>query len=159
MKNFKKVLCFAAFVFIFSGCQTTEKPSESNEELTIIPKPAKAVLNTGNFVITKNTVIFCNNKELLPVAKYMVTKISGATGFSLQIKEGSGKGINFEISGTADSTHGNEGYKLQVTQKNVVLTANKANGVFYGIQSLLQLLPPQIKSNTLQKDVEWKIPC
>ena len=159
MKNFKNVLYFAAFVFIFSGCQTTQKHSESNEELTIIPQPVKAVLNTGNFDITKNTVVYCNSKELLPVAGYLVTKLTGATGYSLKIKEGSGKGINFEISGTADSTLGNEGYKLQVTEKNVVLTANKANGVFYGLQSLLQMLPPQIKSSTLQKGVEWKIPC
>jgi hexosaminidase len=159
MKNIKNVLYFVALAFIFSGCQTTPKPSESNEELTIIPMPAKAVLNTGNFAITKNTVIYCNSKELSTVAEYLVTKIAGATGFNLQIKEGSGKGINFEISGTSDSTLGNEGYKLQVTPKNVVLTANKANGVFYGIQSLLQMLPPQIKSSSLQKDVEWKIPC
>jgi hexosaminidase len=159
MKNFKNVLYFAAFVFIFSGCQITQNHSENNEELSIIPKPAKAVLNTGNFAITKNTVIYCNSKELLPVAEYLVTKLTGATGFSLQIKEGSGKGINFEISGTADSTPGNEGYKLKIKEKNVVLTANKANGVFYGIQSILQMLPPQIKSSTLQKGVEWKIPC
>jgi hexosaminidase len=159
MKYFKKVLLFAAFVFIFSGCQTTQNHSESKEELTIIPKPAKVVLNTGIFDITKNTVIYCNSKELLPVAEYLVTKLAGATGYNLQMSEGSGKGINFEISGTADSTLGNEGYKLQVTPKNVVLTANKANGVFYGIQSILQMLPPQIKSSTLQKDVEWNIPC
>ena len=159
MKNFKKVIYFAAFVFIFSGCQTPQNHSKSNEELTIIPKPAKAILNTGNFTITKNTVIYCNSSELLPVAEYLVTKIAGSTGFSLLIKEGSGKGINFEISGTADSTLGIEGYKLQVIPKNVVLTANKANGIFYGIQSLLQLLPSQIKSSYLQKNVEWRIPC
>jgi hexosaminidase len=159
MKKIRKVLLFAAFVFIFSSCQTTQKHSESNYELTIIPKPAKVVLNAGNYAITKNTVIYCNSKELLPVAEYMVAKVSGSTGYNLQINEGTGKGINFEILDTADSTLGNEGYKLQVTKKNVVITANKANGIFYGIQSLLQLLPPQIKSGTLQKDVEWNIPC
>jgi len=159
MKKIRKVLLFAAFVFIFNSCQTTQKHSESNYELTIIPKPAKVVLNTGNYAITKNTVIYCNSKELLPVAEYMVAKVSGSTGYNLQINEGTGKGINFEILDTADSTLGNEGYKLQVTPNNVELTANKANGIFYGIQSILQLLPPQIKSSTLQKDVEWKIPC
>ncbi len=159
MKNLRNLLSFAIFVVLFSACQTTQKQSESNKELTIIPKPANAILNAGNFTITKNTVIFCNNNDLLPVAEYMVAKISGAMGFSLQIKEGAGKGINFEISDTADSTSGNEGYKLQVTPKNIELTANKANGIFYGIQTLLQMLPPQIKSSSLQQNVEWKIPC
>ncbi|MBK6283827.1 MAG: family 20 glycosylhydrolase [Draconibacterium sp.] len=139
------------------------KPPKSSlkviKEITIIPKPANAILNAGNFKITKNTVIFCNNNDLLPVAEYMVAKISGAMGFSLQIKEGTGKGINFKISDTADSTSGNESYKLQVTPKNIELTANKANGIFYGIQTLLQMLPPQIKSSSLQQNVEWKIPC
>ena len=159
MKDLKKLLYFATFVFIFSACQTTQNQSESNKELSIIPKPANEILNTGNFTITKNTVIFCSSSELLPLAEYMVTKIAGSIGFSLQIKEGTGKGINFEISDKADSTPGNEGYKLKVIPKNIELTANKANGIFYGIQSLLQMLPPQIKSSSLQNNVEWKIPC
>jgi hexosaminidase len=159
MNKFKSTFVFAALIFVLNGCQTTQQHSKSNEDLTIIPKPAKTVLNTGNFLVKDNTVIYCNSKELLPVAEYLAVKLKAATGFSLKIKEGSGKGINFEISGTGDSNLGNEGYKLQVTQKNVVLTANTTNGIFYGIQSLLQLLPPQIKSGTLQKNVEWKVPC
>ncbi|HPF52515.1 MAG TPA: family 20 glycosylhydrolase [Draconibacterium sp.] len=159
MKNLINSLFFAAFVVLMSACQNTIKNSESKNELSIIPQPAKAIVNTGNFKITKNTVIYCNNKELLPVAEYMVAKISGAMGFSLQIKEGTGKGINFEISDPSVSKLGNEGYELNVTPKNVVLTANKANGIFYGIQSLLQLLPPQIKSSSLQNNLNWEIPC
>ena len=159
MKNFRNLLSFAVLVVLMSACQNTTKNSESKNELSIIPQPAKAIVNTGNFKITKNTVIYCNNKELFPIAEYMVAKISGAMGFSLQIKEGTGKGINFEISDPSVSKLGNEGYELNVTPKNVVLTANKANGIFYGIQSLLQLLPPQIKSSSLQNNVNWEIPC
>ncbi len=159
MKNFRNFLCFAVLVVLFSACQISQKHSESNKELSIIPKPAKTILNTGNFEITKNTVIFCNDNEVLPIAEYMVAKISGAMGFSLQIKEGAGKGINFVISETPDLALGNEGYKLKVTPKNIELTANKANGIFYGIQTLLQLLPPQIKSSSLQNNVNWEIPC
>jgi hexosaminidase len=159
IKNLKKLLFIAALLMVLSNCQNIEKSAESKKELNIIPQPVNEILNAGSFKLENNTVIYCNSAELLPVAAYMVAKISGATGFNLNIKEGSGKGINFTISNSPEPTLGNEGYKLHVSPKNIELTANKANGIFYGVQSLLQMLPPQIKSSSSQKDVEWTIPC
>lgn len=54
---------------------------------------------------------------------------------------------------------GCEGYHLSVTPEQVTISANKPQGLFYGIQTLLQLLPPQIESNAVQKNVSWQIPA
>jgi hexosaminidase len=54
---------------------------------------------------------------------------------------------------------GNEGYKLLVTPQTVSLSANKPAGLFYGMQTLIQLLPKEIESNTVVSNVVWTIPC
>ncbi|MCK7528175.1 MAG: beta-N-acetylhexosaminidase [Ignavibacteriales bacterium] len=40
-----------------------------------------------------------------------------------------------------------------------MIEASELNGLFYGIQSLRQLLPIEIESKTKVENVEWKIPC
>ncbi|MCC8173389.1 MAG: glycoside hydrolase family 20 zincin-like fold domain-containing protein [Odoribacter sp.] len=54
---------------------------------------------------------------------------------------------------------GEEGYTLTVSKSNIIISACKPAGIFYGIQSLLQLLPPEIKSKELQANVRWEIPA
>ena len=45
-----------------------------------------------------------------------------------------------------------------MTSSNVIIKANQPAGLFYGVQTLLQLLPKEIESKTLVKDVHWMIP-
>lgn len=159
MRNCRKALCFIALIIIVSACQTSQENTASSTELSLIPQPEKVELCTGNFAIQNNTAVYFNNKELLPLADYMIAKLTNALGFNLEKVEGTGKGINFIILDEKDETLGDEGYKLQVTPKNIEITANKANGIFYGVQTLLQMLPPQIKSSSIQNNVAWNIPC
>ena len=102
MKNIKSVFYLTVFMLTACGDQTSLDPIVNNEKLTIIPQPAKVKLNPGFFTIENNTVVYYNNKELLKVAKYMDTKLSGSLGFNMQIKEGSGNGINLMILDVAD---------------------------------------------------------
>jgi len=54
---------------------------------------------------------------------------------------------------------GDEGYELVSTADGIKITAEKNAGLFYGCQSLKQLLPPEIFSKTLTENIKWKIPC
>ena len=56
-------------------------------------------------------------------------------------------------------TVGTEGYELTVAPDSVVIRAPAQAGAFYGVQSLLQLLPPQIYSPTIVTNVPWVAPC
>ena len=59
----------------------------------------------------------------------------------------------------AISTLGAEGYELTVAPDSVFIRAPQQGGTFYGVQSLLQLLPPQIYSPTLLRTWPWVAPC
>lgn len=159
MKSFKNTVYNLVCIIVFSACNTTTETTTICQELSIIPHPKTIKLNSGNFTIKSNTAMYCSNKELLHVANYLNAKLSRALRFNLNSKVGNGNGINLIILDEKDASLGDEGYKLEVAKENINISANQANGVFYGIQSFLQMLPPQIKSSTLQKDVEWKIPC
>ena len=52
-----------------------------------------------------------------------------------------------------------EGYELTVAPDSVVIRAPGTAGVFYGVQSLLQLLPPQIAAPLTATNVAWTVPC
>ena len=146
MKYLKRTFYLAAFIIVICSCRNTQEPAVKNEELAIIPQPAQVKLNTGNFTIKKNTLVYCNSKDLLSVAKYMDAKLSVALGFTMQISEGTGKGINLVIPDIAEKNLGEEGYRLHVTTQNIEIIANKSNGIFYGIQTLLQMLPLKMKN-------------
>lgn len=47
-----------------------------------------------------------------------------------------------------------EGYRLDVAKKGIKITANTSQGVFYGLQTLFQLLPPEIESKEIAKIVQ-----
>lgn len=54
---------------------------------------------------------------------------------------------------------GPEGYELTVATNAVVIRGPAAAGVFYGAQTLLQLLPPEILAPVPVNGVVWTAPC
>lgn len=53
----------------------------------------------------------------------------------------------------------NEAYKLNVTKKLIIIEASSSNGFFNAVQTLRQLLPPQINSGVFIQNVKWSVPC
>lgn len=131
--------------------QTTRYP--------IIPIPSKLIEREGKFTIDKSTMVVAEDNNAEKVLAFLSEPIKLATG--LQLKQGrkvKGKAIVFATA--TDKSLGDEGYRLDVSDSRVVLEALTTKGFFYGIQSLLQLLPPQIYSKVRIYDVvEWSIPA
>lgn len=157
MKN----LLHAFLVLGISGVcfSCSQKMNESsNEELALIPVPQDITVGSDCFILTHNAAITLDesNDELKSIAGYMNDKIAPATGFDLPVEK-HGK-IEFKL--VDDASLGDEGYHLKVKHGDILLSANKPAGIFYGVQTLLQMLPAQIKSKTAQpKDMKWTIPC
>lgn len=138
----------------------------SNDKVNIIPKPMEMKTLKGSYKLVNSTIVIIDdgNKELEKLASFFIEKIRLAGGPVLTIvneksasKRKTRKAIQFTLNG-ADPGLGKEGYELKVTKKRIHLKANTGNGIFYGLQSIFQLMPPEIeKVSALQNAVNWQI--
>lgn len=131
--------------------------------IALIPEPVSMSAGTGKFLIKKTSIIevTTTNPDVKRVAGFLSQKIATPTGMLLPVKyvrhfTASG---NIRLSLIHDASIGSEGYKLNVTSHSVSIAANTAAGLFYGMQTLLQLLPKEIESNSLVKNSSWSIPA
>jgi hexosaminidase len=154
MKNLLRIICPLLIIALSVGCNSSKELSEDSEEIAIIPQPVKMILSSGEFEVKKNTVIYYNSEDLLNVAKYL-----GAQLGDLEVMSGSGRGINLMIGDEGSKTFGIEGYSLSVTSSRIRISADKPNGVFYGVQTLLKMFPVT-KVNSSPRDIgEMEIQC
>jgi hexosaminidase len=131
--------------------------------INIIPKPLYIELHKGNFTINSNTrlLVFGNDSLVSKQAEFLNDAIKNTSGICLKIDNNRKNLINnfirFQIVHIPEL--GTEGYKLEVYTNSIIIQANDAHGLFYGIQSLLQLLPPEIFSSTKVENIKLKVPC
>jgi len=125
-------------------------------QITIIPKPNSIKVNEDNFALNSETVIYSNEKERANIY-YLQEFIKDATPFPLkqQIEYPSQNFIILEV--TQEGKIPAEGYKLQVSSKGVTIKGSTQTGIFYGIQSLLQMLPATIYSGNISGHEKWII--
>lgn len=140
-----------------SSCQ---KPQATyNEGINIIPKPSTInVVEGEHFTLDKKTTFFANSEETETIADFFMSKIQLSTGYELTLEEDAlDANIILAINQTLDLKA--DGYTLDVTPTKITVTGRDATGLFYGMQTLMQLLPAEIESTTIVKDVNWSIPC
>ncbi len=112
---------------------------------TIIPKPLHFKNLIGNFEINQQTIIYVEpgKPDLKQVGEQLSANIFALTGSKLQViqKDVNTKSnyISLTTKDAVDSL-GNEGYKLISKQQRVVISSKGVHGVFYGMQSLVQLM-------------------
>ena len=126
--------------------------------LDLIPQPVDVQQTSGTFRLTAATTISYSQPEAARIADMFAQKIMPATGYSIITQQGNKGAIRFEINKSADSQLGWEGYTLTVTSGSVVIAANEPAGLFYGMQTLLQLFPDQIEGSTVAR-INWNIPA
>ena len=128
------------------------------QKVTIIPAPVKTVSQKGIFVLPRIIDISAKGVSGNTVA-FLKEKLSKATGYKVFVNRNIQKPtITLTTNRQPDTSIGKEGYKLSVTTTNIKIKANQSAGLYYGVQSLLQLLPSKIESPTVQ-NISWKIPA
>ena len=151
-KNYLKVICAVFTVGVMASCGNSATEIKSyNEGINIIPKPLSMEVGTGSFKLKDGMTVHAAGQEEKAVAEYFISKINRATGFDIQVKENGCIRLEFDPSASED----NEGYTLNVTPESVVVKARTAQGLFYGMQSFMQLLPAEIESPAVVKNVPW----
>ncbi|MFC2156376.1 family 20 glycosylhydrolase [Acidobacteriota bacterium] len=161
-----RVLLFFFLIGALLACTPAmERRFPTTPGIKIIPKPTALTVKVGSFVFDKNTRIEFSGEytELMPVATALGDLFRRSAGFDLSFtpeNEGAKGGVvKLEIDRLLPEL-GAEGYKLTVSPDLISLKAYQPAGVFYGVQTIRQLLPPEIESpDPVAIDVTWEIPC
>lgn len=135
-------------------------------EISVIPRPLKMERRDGAFTLDAKTriVIDQGSADAKRVGEYLADLLSRPTGHAIRVSDG---GAPIQAKGAIVLTLrsprpdlGEEGYELTAGSDCILIQAPKAAGLFYGVQTLRQLLPPEIESRTTaSQSAACSVPC
>lgn len=135
MKFFKLFLFFA--ILTAASCKNEPTPKTG-----IIPQPNKISYKEGTFLITAETkIVVVDSKEGRLIAETLQTFL--VENFKLNLKITTAPQTNAIQLVLSEEQGGEEAYGLEVSKTGVLIHGNSYNGVFYGVQTLKQLLTPK----------------
>ena len=151
----KNILAFCLTLF-FSGMYAQQAPAT---HLNIIPEPVSTIVKKGTFSPPKHiTVSRPDGADNDLTVNFLTEKLRNFTDGKVTVKNSGKATIQLILNTTKDTSIGNEGYTLTVLPKNITIRANSAAGLFYGVQTLVQLFPPEIESPHTTACNDVKIP-
>jgi hexosaminidase len=140
------VIIFIFSAFLFAVSLNAQQSQIKQPYIAIIPKPLSLIPGQGEFLLSSNTQIFVEpgNPASKKIAEMLATQIKSQTGIKLLVKESllhTATNAILITSVNAPDSLMSEGYHLSVNRSFIKINAKTPNGQFYGMQSLLQLLP------------------
>lgn len=131
--------------------------AQSTANIAIIPQPVSIITGKGVFNLPQKTVIYSNSNsaEVKNITAQLSHRLSMATGYDVTIGNIQPT-ISLLINDIPEKILTNEGYRLNVTANGLAISANKPAGLFYGMQTLMQLLPKEIESKE-RVNIPWII--
>lgn len=135
--------------------------NQSVPDIMIIPEPVSVVKSEGKYQLPERVVIAVPlGDEIKIVGETLKDRLTTAANVSVEVGNVlSGADIVLAINAQKDNKIGDEGYNLSVSTDKIVIRANQPAGLYYGVQTLLQLFPAEIESKTHVADVDWSVPA
>jgi hexosaminidase len=134
-------------------------PGKDTVAISIIPRPVSVTFATGQFTLTSRTAIW-TDRNLTDLGYRLADYLRPATGFDLPVRTGTPSGNAILLRrDTSLARLGPEGYRLESRRGRVMIRAPERAGLFYGMQSLRQLLPPEIFREATTDSVRWTAPA
>ncbi|MFD6344886.1 beta-N-acetylhexosaminidase [Streptomyces roseolus] len=123
----------------------------------LIPAPLTAVHPEGLLALDERTALDAG-PGTAPTARWLRSTLGAATG--LPLPDGTGPGaVRLRISPEVGEEHGSEGYRLSVTGDGVTLDGGGPAGLFWGAQTLRQLLGPDAyRRAPVRPGADWCLP-
>ncbi|MBL0127894.1 MAG: family 20 glycosylhydrolase [Flavobacteriales bacterium] len=135
-------------LILLSSCAS----AQTNPEPPLIPRPVSITMAEGYFPVTSAVSIIIDSKELKSEGSYLrdvLATLLPEAPMLLPQRTIEGPVIALAISN--DGEMPTEGYSLHITPERIDLVSSDRAGIFHGIQTLIQLLPP--------KGSETAVPC
>ena len=132
-------------------------PQSATMTHALIPLPERVLAAAGTFTITSETVIRTQsgNQDVLRIGRYLADWIgiaAGETPLRVDTADGGSSAGSIQLRIGEVSGAGPEAYELNVGSGGVTITARHPAGVFYGVQTLRQLLPPFVEHDAARFD-------
>ena len=128
--------------------------------VSIVPLPESLTVGTGRFTLTASTAVYADAASA-PIARRFAAAVAPSTGLNLPVRVGgtpTGRAIVLRRDSRLTRL-GAEGYDLTVTPRQITIRAREPAGVFYGLQTIRQLLPPEVFREARVDSVAWVIPA
>jgi hexosaminidase len=146
----KNIPIFLFFLFVIFSCDNRLKEfSNTKEDYLIIPKTKSLQILDGRFSINNKTQV-SGDASLVFEGNYLAQLLSNASGHNITFKTKKDGNINLKLDSSLTSE---EAYILWVTYDKVIISGKSPKAIFYGIQTLRQLLPPEIESTKSNKEL------
>ncbi len=143
------VISLILFCLVLSGV--------SAQLLPLIPQPADIKQGTGKFTLTSGTKIILktNTTEIKKSCDSFLEMVNRSSGLNIGYAPSATSAIIVELDPKIIHP---EGYQLKVMAQSISISAQAPVGIFYALQTLRQLLPPEIESRTMVANRAWDVP-
>ena len=158
MKNF--TLALTCLLFSLTSCTQVAPTTTQPQPPALIPQPVSLQTQSGAFTLASGLkIIATDNPELTRMATSLQEKLKSSTGLDVSLERGNESSSN-SILLKLDKSIPNPpaGYRLNVTSSGVTLSSSEPAGIFYGIQTLYQLLPKEIMGDS-KSNIAWAMPA
>jgi hexosaminidase len=158
LKHIAIIITLAALAFLLFTPAIVQ--GSFSETVNIIPMPVSIEHRSGFFVFKPSTRVVAE-KDARAEASKLIDALAPVMGYRLKLASKvlpKSKSVKLTIDKQLLQL-GDEGYILDVSAKQIRIHARRQAGLFYGIQTLLQLLPAPIFSKSVVKGPDWKVPC
>lgn len=162
-----RVIATIVCVYLWQSYPAIRATANNAAETTnVVPLPVSVENRDGSFVITPSTQVVAQDNIAAEASK-LINTLAPAMGYRLKLLVspdfiGIENSIQLRIEPSLINPLGFEGYELEVTparRGSIMIRAAKPAGLFYGIQTLRQLLPPPIFNKEKVEGIKWFVPC
>ena len=134
------------------GCSGSDNPGLP-AVLAVIPVPASVTWHQGAYRLSEDSGFRVDDPSLAAVAGRQAEAWRLPTGFSWPVTADKG-----DISLALVPDLAAEAYRLRITEDGVAIESSDAAGAFYALQTLHQMLPPELSGSGPALSADWVLP-
>ena len=145
MNVLKQLLVLTVLTITVSCHKINETKVLTENNISVIPKPAHLEMKAGSFQFTQNTRFIVSDAAQKEIASILIDKFKKVSEFNLEFSTQVPKKdfVQFVVNEKLED----EAYKLEVNSDRVIIISKGNAGFLYGIETLRQLLPESIESS------------